>query len=734
MSRARTPRRRLALAVVTALAVTVGTLVAVPAVAAPGAATAAVRQAGQDVPFPVKGWITSSGRAGFLSYQSDVNAPLVAQWTRFADGATTVLPALYGPVHGTDFVSAGKKDGVFTLYDMAGGGEPLKVDVRPLGDGYAFAGWAGTRLLMKKANATGGTNIHVVGTSQGVLTDDTVTGLPADAVIGHVDVDAPDTAVVRYTGTMDGVKRDRAAVVDVASHTVVEQYEPSGGEAGSTDLSATHIVWVERSEGATTKLAVTRRGTTGTVRHDLGITAPVAVELIGDWVTYRQFESQGPLSPSSLYALYARSLTTGETVKLLEHTTSSVPGADGTQMAVGGTLDRGEGLYRIAPGPDGTLAATLVASTGQPTALELVRHDVPGTIDLDRVATPVPLNWTLSKRGTRAFLEMVHTATGKTWRLDLSSFPGNVVGLKWDGLYGRADDSVPAPNGDYAWRLTAKPLDGIGPALEETGAFRIARKAVPHDFNDNGTPDLLVREPTGRLSLHNTSTPLGAWALRDPEPLGTGWNAYDRLVAPGDLGGSPHADVLGRDGSGVLWLHQGTGHALAPRTRVGGGWNTYARLTGGSDLNGDGRPDLVAVDKPGDLYFYASTGSTATPFAARKKIGHGWGIYHQITATGNIGGGAAGDLIARDKDGVLWLYLGKGDGTFAPRTKIGGGWNTYADVVGIGDVDRDGRADLVGVTAGYGVPYFHKGTGDWRAPFAPRSEAYSYAFINGTVF
>ncbi|WP_435975486.1 FG-GAP repeat domain-containing protein [Streptomyces sp. Qhu_M48] len=154
---------------------------------------------------------------------------------------------------------------------------------------------------------------------------------------------------------------------------------------------------------------------------------------------------------------------------------------------------------------------------------------------------------------------------------------------------------------------------------------------------------------------------------------------------------------------------------------MGGGWNTYTRFTGGSDLTGDGRADLVATDKAGDLWLYRSTGgSPAAPFEKRRKIGHGWGIYNQITATGNIGGGPAGDLVARDTAGVLWLYLGRGDGTFAPRTRIGGGWNAYTDTVGIGDGNDDGRPDLLAYGPG-GTAYLYAGTGDFKAPFAGRS-------------
>ncbi|MYV93760.1 VCBS repeat-containing protein, partial [Streptomyces sp. SID1034] len=70
-------------------------------------------------------------------------------------------------------------------------------------------------------------------------------------------------------------------------------------------------------------------------------------------------------------------------------------------------------------------------------------------------------------------------------------------------------------------------------------------------------------------------------------------------------------------------------------------------------------------------------------------------------------------------DGVLWLYLGKGDGTFDSRVRIGAGWGEYAQMVGIGDSDSDGKADLF-VTTDKGDSYVYRGTGSWRAPFAPR--------------
>ncbi|MFF3769639.1 FG-GAP repeat domain-containing protein [Streptomyces sp. NPDC004290] len=708
----RTTRHRLTASVAVVLALTAGAT----ATAAPAALAAPVA-AGQEAertvaPFPRDAAVTGVGPTGFLSGQTGPR--LTWRWTRFSDGVETVLPAgSYRAAPRTDIVVQ-NADGVFTLRDMGREGEPLVIDTNPLGAGYTIAGYAGTRLVMKKARAAGGTELHIVGTSQGALTDDTVTGLPDDAVITSVSVESPGTAVVRYTTTVDGAAHQRAAVVDVAAHAVVEQYELPGAGVGGLALSATHIAWVEQpASTAPATVVVTRRGTGETVRHDLGVTTTVAIELSGDWVTYRTLRTTTTGQPNALYALYARSLTTGETVKLLEHSSSSADGPDGTQVARGGTLAHGEGLYRIAPGADGARPlVTLVASTGESTSLQLVRQNVPETIDFDATPAPVPLSWTLNWTQARVRVELVHTATGTRIPVPAYLSDGGYT-AKWDGLLG---PKLTAYNGDYTWKMTATPINGVGPALVLDGTFKVTGKPTSHDFDDNGTPDLLVRYGNGDLFVHDGYTDRygPAWQEKDAVRIGTGWNTYDRLVAPGNIAGSSYADIVARDKTGVLWLHQGAGRTLAPRVRVGGGWQIYDRLTGGSDIDGDNRPDLLATDKTGVLWLYKGTGSATAPFSARVKVGGGWGIYNAITATGDLGGATAGDLVARDTAGVLWLYLAKGDGTFAARTRISDRWAPLTPIR-VGDVDRDGHADLVAESDGGGV-HLVKGTGNWRAP------------------
>ncbi|WP_411107995.1 FG-GAP repeat domain-containing protein [Streptomyces sp. c-19] len=748
MTNARTPRRRLAAAITVALAVTAGPVMAGPAVATPGTVTVAAQATAtqQDViPFRDGATVAGAGRTGFLSRHT-VEGKAVYEWTRYADGTTTALPAgTVALMGGSDVVT--QIDGsVHTLHDMATDAKPVAIDLGLLGDGYGSGrGLGPSTLFATRTTAAGGKEAHVVSIVDGTLLDDKVTGLSENAAIRRVFLGYSGTVVVRYDDAPGSTPGTRIAVIDVEKRQVVEDYEAKegGNHDGDVALSPTHIAWIERPTYDTADVVVVRRDTRETKRVPLGKADTLSVELAGDWLLYGQTGGYNAYQQKPLHALTAQSLTSGETVKLLDHFTSSAPGPDGTQLVRGGTVAEGEGVYRIAPATDGARpSVTLVASTGQPTTLELLRHDVPETIDLDRAALPLGLNWTLSRSSTRVRVELVHTATKKTWKPSISHYAGGVVGFKWDGVYAKNwmnandlnNDAVPAPNGDYTWRLTAEPRDGIGPAVEKTGAFKVVRETVPHDFNDNGTPDLLIREPSGHLSLYNTSAPLGSWPVNPAEPLGTGWDIYDALLSPGDVAGDAHSDIVARDKNGVLWLHQGTGRALAPRARVGGGWQIYNRITGGSDLTGDGRADLVATDKAGDLWLYKGTGNASAPFAPRVKTGHGWGIYNKITAAGDIGGGPAGDLVARDTAGDLWLYLGTGNGTFAPRTRIGGGWNTYSDIVGFGDVDRDGRPDLLGVTAAHGTPYFYKGTGAWKVPFAPRSDVYSYAYLGGTAF
>ncbi|MFG2645910.1 FG-GAP repeat domain-containing protein [Streptomyces sp. NPDC048370] len=604
------------------------------------------------------------------------------------------------------------------LLDMATGQTRLTV---PVEDGDVYAGAAGQALFtytrsMFEARPL---RMHTAATGTGTVT----AGLPDNTWAVKVTAGTADHALLTYRTETDTTSTPHVALIDLATNTVSETHELPQAYGDAT-VSANHLAWVEYDWSDNATVVVIDRATKASQTFVVGTAEARDVEIavIGGWITYGTRSGLSAWEPNSLNALTARSLQDGTTRKLLDHTISGAAAPDGAQIVRGGTVDQGEGLYRIAPGADGTPAATLVASSGESTKVALLDTKVPATIDLDQAPGKVRFEWRLSRDNVLATVTLRHVRTGKSIYRKYFQPDDGLIPFDWSGDLGNHDQT--AFNGEYTWQIAAEPMNGIGPALATSGTFTVVRKPAPHDYNDNGTPDVVVRDGAGRLWRADShyDPQLRPWmGSAEQQALGGGWGVYNQIEAAGNLAGADHADLLARDGAGVLWLYLGKGDGtFANRARVGAGWGVYTKIAAGSDLNSDGKPDLVATDTTGALWFYKGTGDWRTPYTSRVKIGTGWGIYNQLTATGDIAGAPAGDLLARDTAGVLWLYLGKGDGTFATRTRIGAGWNAYSHIVGIGDADRDGRPDLFATNSDDTKTYLYKGTGSWKAPLAPR--------------
>ncbi|MFE9706043.1 FG-GAP repeat domain-containing protein [Streptomyces sp. NPDC005930] len=679
------------------------------------------------IAFPVGHRIEGATASGYLTHD---NATSVRSWVRASDGAVTALPgSSYASVLATgheDLVAVRSQRGSAELQDMATGQVVFDVALDPHG-GLDYAGAAGRTLFTTdtEAAAVEGLRMHVPGG-----TPVPVTGLPADATQYRVRPGTPAHALVTYTAN---TTERHWGLIDLVTGAVTETGR-WGTTAGTGDIavSTDRVAWVEGGTTAAPTTAVVRSRATGTTQR-ISLAGAVAsyleIGLQGDYLTYSQRFGLSAYSGTPFHALTAYHLTDGTTSQLLSHIDSAETSPDGGLYARGGTVAEGEGLYRIAPGvTGGAPTATLVASTGEPTKLTLVGHNIPAEIDLSRGDGTFDFSWIMSRPNAAVEVVLRHIPTGQRTEAELYNPLPNTsdFGFPWTGAGRHTPFSISPYNGEYTWSISARPDNGIGPVVNASGTFKVIRSApAPHDFNDNGSPDLIARFSLDALHRSDTywDSTIGGGLVesgyrlldyRDP------WNDYDRIEATGNLGGAGTGDLVTRDKSGVLWLYLGKGDGtFAARSRVGGGWGVYDKIAAGSDLTNDGKADLLATDKSGVLWLYRGTGDWRAPFASRSRVGGGWGIYNQLTATGDVGGAASGDLVARDTSGVLWLYLGKGDGTFASRSRIGGGWNAYMDTVGIGDANHDGRPDLY--ACGDGMRYFYAGTGDWRAPFAART-------------
>ncbi|MFJ5709542.1 FG-GAP repeat domain-containing protein [Streptomyces sp. NPDC093105] len=705
--------------------------VTAPAFAAPGASYAAEDQQSTTVPYP-KGYVEllGGGEKGFFT-----RFRYTVSWTSYATGVSQVVhdaptgdryvvgasDVLVTGNHSTSLAEAR----VFTVRDLASGAQPYVVDLDALaedGERYVYRGAVGGTLVTHLKKADGTVEGRLVTPGPDGPQQRPVAGLPTDIRGFRVTETTAGTAALVVVAGPEDAPRYTRSVLDVASGTVTDDF-PRANPYNSppVSVSASHVAWVD--ETAPTRVAVAARGTggTGPVRTT-GVAAFDPYALLGGWLVHGGITRPETISTGG--ALMAeRADGSGTPVRVLDTMGWLVPGPGGSLMARGGSVEHGEGLYRITLDPAGLPVAELVASTGEPSVLVYGGAEVPATIDLSRTKSEL-FRWKLAGR--------IGNARVTITRMDgpLGDEPvviGNLVPMGPDGIgfTWKGEDfntpGRPAEAGRYSWKFEARQFSGLGEPVSAYGTFTVHRALGLHDFDGNGSPELLTRTGGRAKAVDLVLDPATSAPFAFQEAAFGGdfdWAAYDRLESVGDVAGSRLADVVARDRSGVLWLHQGAGDLRQPlrqRVRIGGGWNTYDKLAGGSDLTGDGRADLVATDRAGVLWLYAGTGNASAPFTTRKRVGGGWGIYNDLTATGNLGGARAGDLVARDRYGVLWLYLGKGDGTFAQRVRIGGGWGVFRQLVGIGDANGDGRQDLLASDGS--VDFFYAGTGDWRAPF-----------------
>lgn len=153
--------------------------------------------------------------------------------------------------------------------------------------------------------------------------------------------------------------------------------------------------------------------------------------------------------------------------------------------------------------------------------------------------------------------------------------------------------------------------------------------------------------------------------------------------------------------------------------KVATGWRGYDVVFSPGTLGRAAHPDLLARDKQGVLWRFQTKADGS--LAPRVGVGPGWNQYTQITGLGDLSGDGKPDIVARDGQGVLWLYKGTGDlrKPFASRIRVGGGWNQFNKLVATGDVDGDGHSDLLARDP-KGDLWLYKGTGKSSAPFKSR--------------
>lgn len=276
------------------------------------------------------------------------------------------------------------------------------------------------------------------------------------------------------------------------------------------------------------------------------------------------------------------------------------------------------------------------------------------------------------------------------------------------------------------------------------------------DVTGDGRPDVLARKPDGSLWLYagTGAHPSTGAGLAAGVRIGVGWDIFTDVTAAGDMDGDGLQDLLGRKPDGSLWRYSGAGSAsYRPGVVIGSGWSVFSQITSMGDHDGDGRSDLVGLRSNGTLSLYRSAGPVyeagrALPasglagndlliragdadgngredlfarsasgslkflsgtvrydtaaFGNVQVVGIGWDVFRSVIGAGDLDGDGQPDVVAIDKNQVLWFYAGYGnkDGinrSYRTGVRIGQGWGAFTKVVDAGDFDGNGTRDLMAV-------------------------------------
>lgn len=252
---------------------------------------------------------------------------------------------------------------------------------------------------------------------------------------------------------------------------------------------------------------------------------------------------------------------------------------------------------------------------------------------------------------------------------------------------------------DGSGDVWAYPYDGTqwGDRIRLAQVSGATRAIAPGDLDGDGHRDLIVTQAGTVLFLAGN----GDGSFRAPVRVTADWSAAVQVSAAGDFDGDGVPDVFTTDATGKLLLWPGDGKGGFGKSRVvGQGWQSMVPIMGGADLDGDKNADLYARSADGRIMLYPGTGRGG--WQEPRQVGVGFSTMTAIAQVGDITGTGTVDLLARDAAGAMTLFPGTGGGALTNGPQSGQGWGVMRTISGAGPVATEPRKPRV----------LHSGAGD----------------------
>lgn len=288
---------------------------------------------------------------------------------------------------------------------------------------------------------------------------------------------------------------------------------------------------------------------------------------------------------------------------------------------------------------------------------------------------------------------------------------------------------IPVRSGPgYVFVQTVDAAGNRSATIDSDYGFFATAPTGPHthrgEFNADGATDVVGLTPDGRAYLH-LGDGAGGWLTTTRVQIDSNRVGYD-LFRGGTWDDDGWNDLLAVNGVGHLVYFTGNGAGdysdyaidVATDTDPGTptvGWGSYELVFSPGDFDGDTRPDIIARDASGSLYLFRGDGyGNLRDGGARTLVSRGWGAFDAVFGPGDVDGDTKADLVARQSNGDLYLFPGKGDGSVGSRIRVGAGWNRFAMLFSPGDWNGDGKVDLMGVLSNGDLHVYH---GTHTAPY-----------------